>query len=189
MTKHEIREEVFKIIFGLDFHQDEDIRTTVENYMTKSCDLPLSYKEQERIIERAMTIGGMETELDAEIDAVAKGWTTGYMGKAELNILRIAVYEINHDPSVPDKVAVNEAIELAKLYCNDDAPRFINGLLAHFVHKEQPTESLQAAEGTVKPSAEAASVQVSESAQASEEAGTAPNAQTAADPAAETVQG
>ena len=136
MTKHEIREEVFKIIFGLDFHKDEDLRETVEKYMADSCDLPLSYKEQERIIERAMTIGSMEAELDAEIDAVAKGWTTAYMGKAELNILRIAVYEINHDAAVPDKVAVNEAIELAKLYCNDDAPKFINGLLAHFVHKD-----------------------------------------------------
>lgn len=138
MTKHEMREEVFKIIFGLDFHQDEDIRATVEKYMEKSCDLALSYKEQERIIERAVTIGSMEAELDAEINAVAKGWTTAYMGKAELNLLRIAVYEINHDATVPDKVAVNEAMELAKLYCNDDAPRFINGLLAHFVHKDAP---------------------------------------------------
>lgn len=141
MTKHEMREEVFKIIFGLDFHQDEDIRTTVEKYMEKSCDLPLSYREQERIIERAIAIGSMESELDAEINAVAKGWTTAYMGKAELNLLRIAVYEINHDVTVPDKVAVNEAMELAKLYCNDDAPRFINGLLAHFVHKEAPIET------------------------------------------------
>lgn len=144
MTKHEMREEVFKIIFGLDFHQEEDIRATVEKYMEKSCDLPLTYREQERIIERAVTIGGMEAELDAEINAVAKGWTTAYMGRAELNLLRIAVYEINHDQTVPDKVAVNEAIELAKLYCGDDSPKFINGLLSHFVHKEEAKKPEQA---------------------------------------------
>lgn len=137
MTKHEMREEVFKIIFGLDFHQDESTRSTVEKYMQQSCDLPLSYKDQERIIERAVMIGNMEAELDSRIDSVAKGWTTKYMGKAELNILRIAVYEIDYDPAVPDKVAVNEAIELAKIYCNDDAPKFINGLLSHFVHNSQ----------------------------------------------------
>ena len=137
MTKHEMREEVFKIIFGLDFHQDESTRSTVEKYMQQSCDLPLSYKDQERIIERAVMIGNMEAELDSRIDSVAKGWTTKYMGKAELNILRIAVYEIDYDPAVGDKVAVNEAIELAKIYCNDDAPKFINGLLSHFVHNSQ----------------------------------------------------
>lgn len=146
MTKHEMREEVFKIIFGLDFHQDEDIRATVEKYMEKSCDLPLSYREQERIIERAVAIGSMEAELDAEINAVAKGWTTAYMGRAELNLLRIAVYEINHDATVPDKVAVNEAIELAKLYCNDDTPKFVNGLLSHFVHKQEAPKNDKADE-------------------------------------------
>ena len=149
--------------------------------MTKSCDLPLSYREQERIIERAMTIGGMETELDAEIDAVAKGWTTGYMGKAELNILRIAVYEINHDPSVPDKVAVNEAVELAKLYCNDDAPRFINGLLAHFVHKDQPAQpakSAESAEGIVESAVEEGPAQDNNAAALSDETATADSSET-----------
>ena len=146
MTKHEMREEVFKIIFGLDFHQDEDIRATVEKYMEKSCDLPLSYREQERIIERAVAIGSMEAELDAEINAVAKGWTTAYMGRAELNLLRIAVYEINHDATVPDKADANEAIELAKLYCNDDTPKFVNGLLSHFVHKQEAPKNDKADE-------------------------------------------
>ena len=148
MTKHEIREEVFKIIFGLDFHEGEDIRTLVEKYMEQSCDIPVTYKEQDTIINKATEIGSMEAELDAEIDAKAKGWKTRYMGRAELNILRLAVYEINHDGAVPVKVAINEAVELAKLYCNDDAPSFINGLLAHFVRKDVPAE-----QETVQPEA------------------------------------
>lgn len=138
MTKHEIREEIFKIIFGLDFHEGEDIRKLVEKYMEQSCDIPVTYREQDTIINKATAIGSMEAELDAEIDAKAKGWKTRYMGRAELNILRLAVYEINHDGTVPVKVAINEAVELAKLYCNDDAPSFINGLLAHFVSKDVP---------------------------------------------------
>ena len=75
----------------------------------------------------------MLPELDEDIDSVARGWKTNRMGKAELNILRIAIYEIKYDESVPVKVAINEAVELAKEYCNADAPAFINGMLAHFV--------------------------------------------------------
>ena len=133
MTKHEIREEIFKIIFGLDFHDGEDIKELIEKYMDESCDMEVSEKEYNIIVDKAAKIGAMESELDAEIDSKAKGWTTKYMGRAELNILRLAVYELNHDDSIPAKVAVNEAVELAKVYCNDDAPSFINGLLAHFI--------------------------------------------------------
>lgn len=132
MTKHEIREEIFKIIFGIDFHTDEDIDELIAKYMDESCELEPNEKEYELITSKAAEIGAMESELDAEIDAIAKGWTTKYMGRAELNILRLAVYEINHDDSIPTKVAINEAVELAKIYCSDDAPKFINGLLANF---------------------------------------------------------
>ena len=75
----------------------------------------------------------MIPQLDDEINEGSKGWKTNRMGRAELNILRLAVYEIRHDDSVPVKVAVNEAVELAKEYCGPDAPGFINGLLAGFI--------------------------------------------------------
>ena len=140
MTKHEIREEVFKIIFGLDFHEGEDIRTLVEKYMEQSCDIPVTYKEQDTIINKATEIGSMEAELDAEIDAKAKGWKTRYMGRAELNILRLAVYEINHDGTVPVKVAINEAVELAKKYSDDKVIKMINGVLDSVLHGEIENE-------------------------------------------------
>jgi N utilization substance protein B len=133
MTKHQIREEIFKIIFGMDAHGGEEIDQVVEQYMQDSCDLALSGRDYRAIAEKAAAVGKMIPELDAEINAVAEGWKTNRMGKAELNILRLAVYEIRHDDSVPVKVAINEAVELSKEYCGDDAPGFINGLLAHFV--------------------------------------------------------
>ena len=52
------------------------------------------------------------------------------MGKAELAILRLAVYEMVYDESVPVKVAINEAVELAKMFGGDDSPAFVNGILA-----------------------------------------------------------
>ena len=55
------------------------------------------------------------------------------MGKVELTILRLALYEIKHDDDVPEKVAINEAVELAKKFGGDDSPAFINGILAKLV--------------------------------------------------------
>ena len=72
-------------------------------------------------------------ELDKAIDGVAQGWTTRRMGKVELTILRLALYEIKHDDDVPEKVAINEAVELAKKFGGDDSPAFINGILAKLV--------------------------------------------------------
>ena len=55
------------------------------------------------------------------------------MGKVELTILRLALYEILYDDEIPEKVAINEAVELAKKFGGDDAPSFINGVLAKLV--------------------------------------------------------
>lgn len=68
-----------------------------------------------------------------KINEVAKGWKTGRMGKAELAILRLAVYEMLYDEEVPVKVAINEAVELAKTFGGDDSAAFVNGILAKLV--------------------------------------------------------
>ena len=72
-------------------------------------------------------------ELDQQIDQVAEGWKTRRMGKVELAILRLAVYEMKYDDQIPEKVAINEAVELAKKFGGSDAPAFINGILAKLV--------------------------------------------------------
>lgn len=72
-------------------------------------------------------------ELDKKIDEVAEGWKTRRMGKVELSILRLAVYEMKYDEEVPEKVAINEAVELAKKFGGSDAPAFVNGILAKLV--------------------------------------------------------
>ena len=136
MTKHELREQVFKAVFSIDTQLETEKgivpEEIVKNYLTESCDEPLTEDETDYIFTKASAIGDMLTQLDEEINAVAEGWKTNRMGKAELNILRLAVYEIRYDESIPVKVAINEAVELAKEYCNQDAPSFINGMLAHF---------------------------------------------------------
>ena len=77
-----------------------------------------------------LSIVSREPELDQAIDMASSGWSVRRMGRAELSILRLALYEIRYDDMVPVGVAINEAVELAKEYCSDEAPAFINGVLA-----------------------------------------------------------
>ena len=69
-------------------------------------------------------------EIDKLLDEVSKGWKTSRMGKVELTILRLAVYEMRFDEDIPQKVAINEAVELSKKFGGNEAPAFVNGVLA-----------------------------------------------------------
>ena len=73
-----------------------------------------------------------KSEIDAMINQIAEGWKTERMGKVDLTILRLAVYEIKFDEDVPASVAINEAVELAKKFGQDGSASFINGILAKF---------------------------------------------------------
>ena len=77
-------------------------------------------------------VAGVETnrdELDAEIGALAKGWQLDRIAALEKSILRVALFELRHREDIPDEVAIDEAVTLAKRYCGADAPGFVNGIL------------------------------------------------------------
>jgi N utilization substance protein B len=74
-------------------------------------------------------------ELDARITAAAEGWPAERLGAVERNVLRIAVQELDGD-DVPDDVAINEAVELAKRYASDEAGRLVNGILARIAREQ-----------------------------------------------------
>ena len=73
-------------------------------------------------------------ELDDEIEAHAKGWSVDRLAPLDLNVMRVALYEIEHT-DVPPEVAIDEAVEIAKEYCGADAPKFINGILGAIVRE------------------------------------------------------
>jgi N utilization substance protein B len=83
---------------------------------------PFADSLAEAVAERA-------TSLDAVITEAAEGWTADRLGTLERNVLRIGVYELQEE-SVPDEVAISEAVALAKRYASDDAGRLVNGILA-----------------------------------------------------------
>jgi transcription antitermination protein NusB len=68
-------------------------------------------------------------ELDSEIARLAKGWELDRIAALEKSILRVALYELRHRDDIPNEVAIDEAVTLAKQYCGADAPGFVNGIL------------------------------------------------------------
>lgn len=127
MKRSEIRENIFKLVFCGDFHSSEELSEQVNCYFEE---LPqVTEEEHAYMVAKFEAIKDRIPEIDGKINGVAKGWKTDRMGKAELAILRLAVYEMLFDEDVPVKVAINEAVELAKKFGGDDSPAFVNGIL------------------------------------------------------------
>ncbi len=128
MTRRALRENIFKILFKLEFNTVDEMREQIDFSLdTIEC---IEDKDRDYIIDKTDKIIGLIDDIDAIIEQVSTGWKKERLGKAELTILRLAIYEMKYDEDVPFKVAINEAVELSKLYCNEDAKGFVNGVLA-----------------------------------------------------------
>src|ERR1044072_1244668 len=86
--------------------------------------------------ELAEGVESHRERLDAEIAAHAQGWRLERIAPLELNLMRVALYEIEHS-DVPHEVAIDEAVEVAKEYCGAEAPGFVNGILGAVVRERQ----------------------------------------------------
>lgn len=85
-------------------------------------------------------VGGHGAELDGYIEKYAKGWRFSRIDRVASAIMRVTMYEILYMPDIPNKVAINEAVEIAKKYVDDDVVKFINGILGSFVRTELPEQ-------------------------------------------------
>lgn len=133
MKRHDLREQIFLILFSLGFHEGENMRELILRYLDETCETKVSDSDRAEILAKTMNIMDKRPELDQRIDAVSDGWRVNRMGKAELTILRLALFEMLYDTSVPVKVAINEAVDLAREYCSESTPAFVNGVLAKLV--------------------------------------------------------
>ena len=93
----------------------------------------LKSEDSEYLQARTVNIIDKIPEIDAKLNEVAAGWKTKRMGKVELTILRLALFEMLYDENIPEKVSINEAVELAKKFGGNDSPAFVNGILARFI--------------------------------------------------------
>jgi len=132
MSRRELREQIFKLLFRAEFHDREDLPEQTRLFFDDE-ELPMQDKDHTYIADKSSKILGMLDTIDEMINTQAKGWTTERMGKVDLTILRLAVYEIKYDEDVPAGVAINEAVELAKRFGQEESAGFVNGVLAKFV--------------------------------------------------------
>ena len=147
MTRREAREHCFKMLFCQDFYPAEEKEDQLKWYFDAPVEdvtdkngvdeilhqVEANEEDQKYLEERVEKIMARIPQLDEEINKVAEGWKTNRMGKVELTILRLAAYELKDDDEIPEKVAINEAVELAKKFGGDEAPAFVNGILAKLV--------------------------------------------------------
>ena len=131
MSRRNARKHIFNLVFQTEFNTDTDVKKAIETYTEEYEDLQ---KGESDFVSREYRGRLANTEsIDSYIDKYAVGWSVERLAKTDLAILRIGVYEIMFDNEIPDAVAVNEAVELAKEFSGDKAPAFINAVLSKIV--------------------------------------------------------
>ncbi len=128
MSRREIREHLFRMLFRKDFHELTEMNEQIDFYL-EALEEPQA-DEVEYIKERFQKILAKIPEIDIILEEASSGWKLNRMGKVDLTIMRLAIYEIKFDDDIPTKVAINEAVEIAKIFGGDSSGSFVNGVLA-----------------------------------------------------------
>ncbi len=131
MKRRGIREQLFKLLFRVEFNTPEQMPEQTKLYFD-SGDLTVTEQDQAYLEARLADIMDKLPQIDEQLSEKIEGWKLSRVGKVELTLLRIAVYEILYDDDVPTGVAISEAVELSKKYGPDNAASFVNGVLAKF---------------------------------------------------------
>jgi N utilization substance protein B len=135
------RELALKLLFQVDVGHIP-LAEVLAHYREDNPDLPaaaLDYAEQ-LVRGVARHIG----EIDKILENLAEDWSLERLASVDRNILRIATYELLHEPTVPVSAAINEAVELAKIYSTAESGRFVNGILGSVAKQYRPTDATAA---------------------------------------------
>ncbi len=138
LSKRQFRIEVFKGVFLMEFYEDAelieqlDIRYDEEG---NTSDTELSDELSEEINDKCKQIIEHVESLDKIISDNLDKWKINRIGKVELTIMRVAVYEYKYD-GLEAPIVINEAVDIAKIYSGDKAGAFVNGVLAKIVNKD-----------------------------------------------------
>ena len=126
MTRRQIREEIFKLIFQIEFHDTEELPQQLRLSLEEETDLG---EQQVYVEDKCRDLMDKVQEIDDCINENVTGWKTSRMSKVDLSIIRLAVYEIRYE-KIDRAIAINEAVEIAKKYSGEQAASFVNGVLA-----------------------------------------------------------
>ena len=133
MSRRKLRVHLFKMIFIFAFTLERDMPEQLDLYLDSIEDL--SDKDRAYLMERYQEVHDKVPEIDRMLNDTARGWKTDRFASCDLAILRVACYELLFDEAIPEGVAINEAVELAKQFGGDESPSFINGILGEIAKK------------------------------------------------------
>lgn len=114
------------MLFRVEFYSEKEYEEQMNLFYEEN--EPIEKPDERYIEDKFNKIIAVLEEIDKIINESSKGWKTTRMGKVDLTLIRLAVYEIKYEEDIPTGVAINEAVELAKKYGTDDSPAFINGV-------------------------------------------------------------
>ncbi len=134
MSRRKARDITFKYVYST-LYGESELEDTLESIITADSEEIESLDGEEKSYFNKVSIGikEHEEEIDKKILSKLKNWTIERIFKIDLAILRLAVFEIMYFEDMPPKVAVNEAVELAKKYGNDASSNFVNGVLREII--------------------------------------------------------
>lgn len=132
MGRHELRERVFTLLFRVEFHDIAEMPEQIRLFFAENENMDPG-KDVDYIQARFQAVLDRLPEIDKLINENTEGWDTSRMGKVELTVLRLAVYEMRFDDDIPEGVAIDEAVEIAKKYGQDNSGGFVNAILAKIV--------------------------------------------------------
>lgn len=145
LTRREIREKALQALFPLDFNADLEKQDAITHAleldhfdMVSENGLSFVPKYLDILVDGVCS---KKTELDAIIEAhLGAKWSLKRIAKTDLIILRMAIFEMKYMDDVPNTVALNEALELAKKFSDDQSRKFINGVLSNVMKDLDATE-------------------------------------------------
>lgn len=131
------REQLFMMLFQYDFYCPnefgEQIEIYLQNPIVDTGEVETDPTIAANLKNKLDTVIGKLGQIDRMLEGAISGWKLNRIGKTDITILRLATYEMKFDESIPEKVAINEAVELAKKYGGESSSGFVNGVLARMI--------------------------------------------------------
>ncbi|AIS59754.1 antitermination protein NusB [Listeria ivanovii subsp. londoniensis] len=128
MKRREAREKALQALFQIELNE-MSLDQAIKNIMEDEQD-----DYMEKLVEGVMA---NKAEIDAIIEPNLDNWRMDRLSKVDLSLLRLSIYEINYLSDVPNRVSLNESIEIAKIYSDEKSSKFINGVLANIAPEDK----------------------------------------------------
>ncbi len=134
LNRHQIRKIAFQVLFAKHMNADANVEDLYRQLIPSQSDQPTVVPEY--LVTLVNGVTEKEAELDEQISPLlANKWSISRLSNPDLIILRLGLYEMEYSAEVPTRVALNEALELAKEFSDDNSRRFINGVLSKLFDK------------------------------------------------------